>query len=445
MKELKIVTIGGGSSYTPELVEGLIKRKKKGILNVKELWLVDVEEGKEKLEIVANLARRMIEHENANINIYTTLNRKEALHNADFVTTQFRVGFLEARIADERRAYKFGLIGQETNGVGGFSKALRTIPVILDICRDIEEICPNAWLINFANPSGMVTEAVLRYTNVKCIGVCNRAYTFKVLLSKILDCKVDEINMDLVGLNHFFFINGITVNGIDRFEEARNVYKINGNPEAAKIQKTELPVELMDAINSIPNAYLDYYFMKDKTYAKFVYSAEHEGTRGEVVKKLEKELFEKYKKLDLHEKPKELELRGGAYYSDVALNVIDSIVNNKGDIQHVNVLNNGTLDYLPDDAAIECSCIISNKGAIPCVKHKTTDLQKAMIHLQKSFERLTIECAKEGNFDKGLMALTINPLIFDAYKARDVYYDLLEGNKKYLPQFKSYFAKKENN
>ena len=439
MKALKIVTIGGGSSYTPELVEGLIKRKLSGVLNVKELWLVDIEEGKEKLRIVSELAKRMIDHAQADIEIHTTLNRREALQGADFVTTQFRVGFLEARIADERRAYKFGLIGQETNGVGGFSKALRTIPVILDICHDIEELCPNAWLINFANPSGMVTEAVLRYTNVKCIGVCNRGYSFKVLLSKILDCPIEDVDMDLVGLNHFFFINDITVHGKSRFEEARNVYKVNGNEEAAKIQKTDLPVELMDAIHSIPNAYLDYYFMKDRTYQKFVESAEHEGTRGEVVKRLEASLFEKYKQSELHEKPKELEQRGGAYYSDAALNVIASIVNDTKDIQYVNIQNQGVLPYLDDDAVIECSCVIGKDGAKAYVQNPTNSLQKAMIHLQKSFERLTIECAKEGDFDKGLMALTINPLVFDAYKASDVLKDLLLGNKEYLPQFKAYF------
>lgn len=439
MKKLKIVTIGGGSSYTPELVEGLIKRKLNNELDVGELWLVDIEEGKEKLEIVAALARRMVSHAKAEITINTTLNRREALLDADFVTTQFRVGFLEARIADERRAYKFGLIGQETNGVGGFSKALRTIPVILDICKDMKELCPNAWLINFANPSGMVTEAVLRYTDIKCIGVCNRGYSFKVLLSKILNCPVDDVDMDLVGLNHFFFINDITVKGISRFEEARNVYKVNGNEEAAKIQKTELPVELMDAICSIPNAYLDYYFMKDRTYQKFVKSAQNEGTRGEVVKKLETSLFEKYKNSELHEKPKELEQRGGAYYSDAALNVISSIVNNKNDIQYVNIRNEGVLSYLPNDAVIECSCKIDGNGAHAFVQNQTNELQTAMIHLQKSFERLTIECAKEGNYEKGLMALTINPLIFDAYKARDVYKEILEGNRKYLPQFQEYF------
>lgn len=442
MKDLRIVTIGGGSSYTPELVKGLIQRKKEGILDVKELWLVDIEAGKEKLNIIADLARRMVKAAGTEIEIYATLDRREALKGANFVTTQFRVGGLDARIADERRAYNFGLIGQETNGVGGFSKALRTIPVILEICRDIEELCPDAWMINFANPSGMITETILRYTKVKAIGVCNRAFTFKILISKILECSPEKVEMDLIGLNHFFFINDITVDGKSRFEEVHSVYKRNANEEAGKIQKTELPVELMDAIHSIPNAYLDYYFMKNKTYEKFVRDAETVGTRGEVVRALEAELFRKYSQPDLYTMPKELEQRGGAYYSDAALDVIDGIVNDKNNVQYVNIQNKGVLPYLSDDAVIECSCRIHRDGATSTVQKETNTLEKAMISLQKSFEQLAIECGVEGNYDKGLMALCINPLIFDAYKARDVLKDLLEGNQEYLPQFGSYFEEK---
>lgn len=443
MKDLKIVTIGGGSSYTPELVKGLIQRKKEGILDVKELWLVDIEAGKEKLNIIADLARRMIKAAGAEIEIYTTLDRREALKGADFVTTQFRVGGLDTRIADERRAYNYGLIGQETNGVGGFSKALRTIPVILEICHDIEELCPDAWMVNFANPSGMITETILRYTKVKAIGVCNRAYTFKILISKILRCSPEKVEMDLVGLNHFFFINDITVDGESRFEEVHSVYKRNANEEAGQIQKTELPVELMDAIHSIPNAYLDYYFMKNKTYEKFVKDAETVGTRGEVVRRLEAELFKKYSQPDLYTMPKELEQRGGAYYSDAALDVIDGIVNDRNNIQYVNIQNKGVLPYLSDDAVIECSCRIHKEGATSIVQKETNTLEKAMISLQKSFEQLAIECGVEGSYDKGLMALCINPLIFDAYKARDVLEDLLEGNREYLPQFELYFKEKD--
>ncbi|MEN1219067.1 6-phospho-beta-glucosidase, partial [Listeria monocytogenes] len=164
-KGIKIATIGGGSSYTPELIEGFIKRQDE--LPVRELWLVDVEAGREKLEIVGNLAKRMVEKAGVDMEVHLTLDREEALKDADFVTTQLRVGLLDARVKDERIPNSYGVVGQETNGPGGMFKGLRTIPVILDICKDMERLCPDAWLINFANPAGMVTEAVLRYSNQK--------------------------------------------------------------------------------------------------------------------------------------------------------------------------------------------------------------------------------------------------------------------------------------
>ncbi|SDF42306.1 Family 4 glycosyl hydrolase [Thermoanaerobacter thermohydrosulfuricus] len=170
-KDLKIAVIGGGSSYTPELIEGFIKRYNE--LPVKDLYLVDIEEGKEKLEIVGGLAKRMVEKAGVGINIHLTLDRREAIKDADFVVTQFRVGRIDARIRDEKIPLKYDVIGQETTGPGGFAKAQRTIPVILDVCKDIEELAPNAWLINFTNPSGVITETVLKHTNVKAIGLCN--------------------------------------------------------------------------------------------------------------------------------------------------------------------------------------------------------------------------------------------------------------------------------
>ncbi|GGN52634.1 hypothetical protein GCM10007971_08430 [Oceanobacillus indicireducens] len=192
-KGVKIVTIGGGSSYTPELVEGFIKRYVS--LPVRELWLVDIPEGKEKLEIVGGLAKRMIKEAGLPIDVHLTLDRREALKNADFVTTQLRVGLLEARAKDERIPLKYGVIGQETNGPAGLFKGLRTIPVILDIVKDMEELCPNAWLINFTNPAGMVTEAVLRHSNwKKIVGLCNVPVGMKMGIADQLGVEPERIH-----------------------------------------------------------------------------------------------------------------------------------------------------------------------------------------------------------------------------------------------------------
>lgn len=203
-KGIKIATIGGGSSYTPELIEGFIKRQEE--LPVRELWLVDVEAGREKLEIVGNLAKRMVKKAGVNMEIHLTLDREEALKDADFVTTQLRVGLLDARVKDERIPNSYGVVGQETNGPGGMFKGLRTIPVILDICKDMERLCPDAWLINFANPAGMVTEAVLRYSNQKkVVGLCNGPIGIERNIAETLGVDVSEIYVEFVGLNHMVF------------------------------------------------------------------------------------------------------------------------------------------------------------------------------------------------------------------------------------------------
>ncbi len=213
MKGVKIVTIGGGSSYTPELVEGFIKRYAE--LPVKELWLVDIEEGKEKLEIVGNLAKRMIKKAGLDMEVHLTLNRREALKDADFVTTQFRVGQLDAREKDELIPLKYGVIGQETNGPGGMFKALRTIPVIFEIIKDCEELCPNAWIISFTNPSGINAEAVFRHTGwKKFIGLCNGPVNMIKDIEKILKVKEeDHLDVKIGGINHMIYALDIQLNG----------------------------------------------------------------------------------------------------------------------------------------------------------------------------------------------------------------------------------------
>lgn len=216
--KIKIVTIGGGSSYTPELIEGFIKRYNE--LPVGEIWLVDIESGKEKLEIVGALAKRMVKKAGVPIDIHLTLDRREALKDADFVTTQLRVGLLDARIKDERIPLSHGVIGQETNGAGGMFKAFRTIPVILDIDKDMAELCPNAWLINFTNPAGIVTEALLKYgKNKKVIGLCNVPIGMEKAVANLLDVDHSRINMTFAGLNHMVFGKEIYLDGKNVTEE----------------------------------------------------------------------------------------------------------------------------------------------------------------------------------------------------------------------------------
>ncbi|OCA99449.1 6-phospho-beta-glucosidase [Clostridium beijerinckii] len=434
-KGIKIVTIGGGSSYTPELVEGFIKRYNE--LPVRELWLVDIESGKEKLNIVGELAKRMVKRAGIPMEIKLTLDRREALKDADFVTTQLRVGLLDSRIKDERIPLSHGVIGQETNGAGGMFKAFRTIPVILDIDRDMSELCPNAWLINFTNPAGMITEALLRYgKNKKVIGLCNVPLGMEKAVADMLELDQSRISMDFIGLNHMVFGKEIYLDGekvTDKVMSSiaegkmgaivKNVKDLGWNPEFIK------------ALGMMPCPYHRYYFQTGDMLEDELKEFSKGETRAEVVKRLENDLFELYKNVNLDIKPPQLEKRGGAYYSDAACRLINSIYNNKGDIQPVDVRNNGAIEGIDDDSAVEVSCIITKDGPKPIAMGKLPILANGLVQTIKSFERLVVEAAVEGSYDKALIALTINPLVPSEKMAKILLDELLVAHKDYLPQF----------
>ncbi|WP_426350089.1 6-phospho-beta-glucosidase [Alloiococcus sp. CFN-8] len=435
-KGLKIATIGGGSSYTPEIIEGFINRKLSGELPLEELYLVDIEEGREKLEIVGNLAKRMVEKAGADIKVHLTLDRREALKDADFVTTQFRVGQMEARIRDETIPARYGLLGQETNGAGGFTKALRTIPVILDICRDMEELCPDAFLINFTNPSGIVTEAVLKHSSIKVIGLCNVPIGMVNMVAKLYDVSPDRIYIEFAGLNHLVWGRKVYKDGIDVTKEVLDKVAESKEFNMANIPGADFDKDLLQAIGMLPCPYHRYYYMKDAMLEHTLEEAKKNGSRGAVVKKLEEELFEMYKDENLNIKPPQLAKRGGAHYSEAAVNLIASLYNDKKDIQFVNVRNNGTIADLPDNVSIECNCIIGKNGAVPInIGHVETSI-RGLIQQVKAYEELTIEAAVKGDYKAAIQALTINPFVNDGLMAKKVLKDLIEENIDYLPMFK---------
>ncbi|MFS0638636.1 6-phospho-beta-glucosidase [Mesobacillus foraminis] len=432
---LKIATIGGGSSYTPELVEGFIKRYDE--LPVRELWLVDIEAGKEKLEIVGNLAKRMIEKAGLPIEVHLTLDRREALQNADFVTTQFRVGLLDARAKDERIPLKYGVLGQETNGPGGLFKGLRTIPVILDICRDMEELCPDAWLINFTNPAGMVTEAVLRYSNInKVVGLCNVPIGMEMGVAKLLDVDHSRIRIDFAGLNHMVYGLEVYVDGISVKDKVISLLTDPNNSSFVKnIQGLGWEPEFIRAMDALTCPYHMYYYKTREMLEKDLKNAETEGTRAEVVQRLETELFKLYKDPNLDIKPPQLEKRGGAYYSDAAVRLINSIYNDKRDIQPVNTRNNGAIASIPHESAVEVSCVITKDGPKPIAMGDLPVQVRGLVQQIKSFERVAAEAAVTGDYNKAVLALTINPLVASDKIAKQIVDEMLEAHKEYLPQF----------
>jgi len=435
VKGLKIATIGGGSSYTPELIEGLIKRYDE--LPVEELWLVDIPAGEEKLNIVGALAKRMVDKAGIPMKIHLTLDRREALRNADFVTTQLRVGLLDARIKDERIPLKYGVIGQETNGPGGLFKGLRTIPVILEIAREMEELCPEAWLINFTNPAGMVTEALLRYSNIKkVVGLCNVPIGMRMGLARILGVEAERIHIDFAGLNHMVYGLNVYLDGrkitsqvIDQLTDTQS------NITMQNIVNLGWEPDFIRALGVLPCPYHRYYYQTSKMLAEEQEAARTVGTRAEVVKKLEAELFELYKDPNLNYKPPQLEKRGGAYYSEAACNLIHSIVNDKRDIQPVNVQNRGAIMGIPYESAVEVNCIITGEGPIPITVGELPVAVNGLVQQIKSFERVAAEAAVTGEYRTALLAMTINPLVPSDSIAKAILDEMLIAHKDYLPQF----------
>ena len=431
---IKIVTIGGGSSYTPELVEGFIKRHKE--LPVKELWLVDIEEGKHKLEIVGNLAKRMVKKAGIDMEVHLTLDRREALKDADFVTTQLRVGLLDARIKDERIPLSHGVIGQETNGAGGLFKALRTVPVVLDIIKDIEELCPNAWLVNFTNPTGVISEAVFKYTNFRrYIGLCNVPIGVKNGMADILKVEKDRIEMDFAGLNHMVYALNVRVDGKDITKEAIEKF-VTSSLTMQNIKDIPLNADFVRALGVIPCPYHKYYYKHKEMLEEELEGFKDGKTRGETVKALEDDLFELYKDENLAVKPPQLEKRGGAYYSDAACNLINSIYNDKKDIQVVNTLNNGAIRDFREDSAAEMSCVITKEGPKPLSIGYLPVAVSGLVTEIKAFEILAAKAAVEGDYNAALQALCINPLIPSDDLAKTILDEMMEAHKEYLPQFK---------
>lgn len=434
-KAIKIVTIGGGSSYTPELMEGFIKRYNE--LPIREIWLVDVEEGKEKLDIVGKLAQRMWDATPYNVKVITTLDRRKALLGADFVTTQFRVGLLDARIKDERIPLLHGMLGQETNGAGGIFKAFRTIPVIKEIVEDMRELCPDAWLINFTNPSGIITEAIIKHFGWnKCIGLCNVPVVAMMNEPKTIGKEVGELKYKFAGLNHFHWHKVFDEHGNEVTNDIiKHVNERNGGMPA-NIYQADFPLEVLYSNKLIPCAYHRYYYMEKEMLQHSIEEFNEGGTRAEQMKEVEKKLFEIYKNPDLNKKPEELQKRGGAYYSDAACECINAIYNDKGIMMVVSTKNNGAIPCLDDDSIVEVSSIISANGAKPIAWGDMGSFEKGWLQIMKAMEECTIEAALTGDYGKAFEAFVINPLIKNGSEARNVLDELLVAHERYLPQFK---------
>jgi len=428
---MKIAVIGGGSTYTPELVSGFLERVKS--LPLKELRLMDIDVAR--LEIVGGFAQRMVTAKGNPFKVVLSTNQREAVSGAAYVITQLRVGQMPARVADEYLGKRHGLIGQETTGVGGMAKALRTIPVILGIAKDMRETAPGALLLNFTNPSGLVTEALNRYAaDVPAVGVCNGGITSKMVmlgtLGEIVGGPVEASRVVLhsLGLNHLTWYRSLTIDGEEMWPKLFPAYLAQLRSEA----EPEWDIQTLESLGMIPNSYLQYFYYTDKKLAS---QEKWPPSRGEEVLEIEKDLLHQYADPALTAPPAELMLRGGAFYSTLATQLIDSHYNNLGLVEIVNVRNNGAVKEWPPDWVLEMPCKIDRDGIHPLSAEPLPLACFGLVAQVKMYELLTVEAAVHGDRNAAYQALLSHPLGPKADKVQEVLGDMLETNRQYLPQF----------
>ncbi len=427
MRKMKIAIIGAGSTYSPELVSGLIDHQDS--LELGSIFFMDIDEKKN--QTVSGLSRRMLKNAGmGHVQTVLTADIHEAVDGADYVLTQIRVGGLEARIRDETIPLRYGLLGQETTGAGGFMKGMRTIPVMMNIAHAIERGAPEAFLINFTNPSGLITETLLNYTKVKAIGLCNCPINMIARMKAFLHAG-EDFDYDFLGLNHLSFLTAAYVNGEDRLGKLLSL-KLSESG-LGEVLDAEYDDVLLSIIRAIPCSYLQYYYFRQDRVDKCIYAGQ---TRGEACLDIEKDLLAQYADTSLVTKPAGLDKRGGARYSEAAIALIDAIENDLNNVQTVDVQNAGALPFLKDSDVVEIKCRIGKHGATPVApRHFDNDHIIGLIQAVKAYERLAAKAGVEGSYDAALAALLTHPLIGDARPAKAVLDAMLKANASYLPQF----------
>ena len=418
---MKIAVVGGGSTYTPELVSGLSRERDR--LDVRELVLHDIDA--ERREVVGGLARRMLDRQHFQGELDVTDDLERALDGADFVLVQIRVGGQTARLSDETIPLACGCIGQETTGAGGFGKALRTVPVVLEIAERVRELsAPGAWIVDFTNPVGIVTRALLDAGH-RAIGLCNVAIGMQRRLAGLLDVAPERVLVDQVGLNHLTWIRGVLVDGEDVLAEVLDRF---GDELAGGL---ELPPQLLDELGAIPSYYLRYFYAHDDVLA-----GQLEGVpRATTVAEIERELLELYRDPSLTEKPALLERRGGAFYSEAATALVASLAADTGDVQVVDVRNGGTIAGLQDDDVVELPARIGRGGVAPLPQRPLAPELLGLVQHVASYERLAVAAALDGDRVTARKALLAHPLVGQWGKVDELVDSLLAADADRLPRF----------
>jgi 6-phospho-beta-glucosidase len=416
---MKLAVVGGGSTYTPEVIDGIVRLR--DLMPVDDLTLQDTDA--ERLGVVAGLARRMLERAGHPARLETTERLEDAVDGADAVLIQIRVGGQAARMVDESVPLACGCLGQETTGFGGLAKALRTVPVVLDIAERARRLSPDAWIIDFTNPVGIVTKALLDEGH-KAVGLCSAAVVFQRHFANVLGVDPERVELDHLGLNHLTWEVGVRLDGEDVLPRL-----LDGEHVERVARATGLPADLVAQLGTVPSYYLHYFYEHDLV----VEEQRHATSRAEVVSGIERELLRLYADEALTEKPELLQQRGGAGYSEAAVELIASLLGSAGEGRHViNLRNDGALPFLAADAVVEVPAHVSGDGVRPVGLPALTALERGLVAHVSAYEELALDAALRGGRERVFRALLAHPLVGQASVADKLTDLMLEKNKDYL-------------
>lgn len=416
---MKLTVVGGGSTYTPELIDGIANLRAQ--LDVDEVALVDPDA--ERLSVVGAFAQRQLQHAGHPAVVRTSTELEPGVDGASVVLFQLRVGGQEARRSDETFPGLCGCVGQETTGAGGFAKALRTVPVVLDVADRVRKLAgEDTWIVNFTNPVGIVTRALLQAGH-RAVGLCNVAITMQRWIAGHLDIAPDRVELDHIGLNHLTWERSVRVDGAEVLPKLLSEY---GDQLTERLG---MPVELMRRLEAIPSGYLRYYYAHDEVVAE----QREKPPRADAVRATETELLRQYADPKVVSKPEQLSERGGAYYSEAAIRLVRSLVSEGAEEHVVNVRNGGTLPFLPDDAVIETRAHVDSGGVKPLPAAPLGPLHSGLVSQVTSYEFLALEAALRGGRDRVIDALLAHPLVAQYDRAVRLADELIARNTHLLP------------
>ncbi|MFI2456920.1 6-phospho-beta-glucosidase [Streptomyces chengbuensis] len=418
----KIAVVGGGSTYTPELIDGFARLRE--TLPIGELVLIDP--AAVRLDLVGGLARRIFARQGHPGTITTTADLDAGVAGADAVLLQLRVGGQAAREKDETWPLECGCVGQETTGAGGLAKALRTVPVVLDIAERVRRAAPDAWIVDFTNPVGIVTRALLQAGH-RAVGLCNVAIGLQRKFAALLDTAPGDVHLEHVGLNHLTWETGVRLGGPEGENVLPRLLAEHGDAIAGDLR---LPRQILDRLGVVPSYYLRYFYAHDAV----VREMRTRPSRAAEVAAMEKRLLEMYGDPSLDEKPELLASRGGAYYSEAAVDLVAALLGGTGSpYQVVNTYNDGTLPFLPDDAVVEVQAAVGTKGAAPLPLPDVDPLYGGLIAGVTAYEELALEAALRGGRDRVFKALLAHPLVGQYEYAEALTERLVAHNREHLP------------